>query len=123
MRALIIDDCCVARSCLREMLRQRSIDCEEAVDGQAALDLLHGGGKFDLAFVDWHMPVMNGLEMLKRLRAEHYTALKAIMVTAEGDRRHIVSALAAGADEYLMKPFDAQALSQKLAILGIGEAS
>ena len=122
MRALIIDDCCIARTCLREMLRKRSIDCEEAADGQAALDLLHGGSKFDLAFVDWNMPVMDGLEMLKRLHAEHYPALKAIMVTAEGDRRHILRALAAGADEYLMKPFDSQALNEKLAILGIREA-
>jgi two-component system chemotaxis response regulator CheY len=105
------------------MLRERSIDSEEAGDGQAALDLLHGGGKFDLAFVDWNMPVMNGLEMLKRLRAEHYVALKAIMVTAEGDKPHILCALAAGADEYLMKPFDIQALNEKLAILGIGESS
>jgi two-component system chemotaxis response regulator CheY len=65
---------------------------------------------------------MNGLEMLKRMRAEHYAGMKAIMVTAEGDKRHIVCALAAGADEYLMKPFDSQALSDKLAILGIEEA-
>src|SRR4051794_40315725 len=122
MRALIIDDCCIARTCLREMLRERCIDCEEAGDGQAALDLLHQGGKFDLAFVDWNMPVMNGLEMLRRLQAEHYPALKAIMVTAEGDRRHILRALAAGADEYLMKPFDSEALNEKLAILGIEEA-
>ena len=72
MRALIIDD-----SPLCEELPARTAPGERhrmrrSRDGQAALDLLHCGGRFDLAFVDWNMPVMNGLEMLKRLRAEHY---------------------------------------------------
>jgi len=67
------------------------------------------------------MPVMNGLEMLKRLRAEHYVEMKGIMVTTEQDKRKILRALPGGADEYLMKPFDSQALSDKLALLGMGE--
>jgi two-component system, chemotaxis family, chemotaxis protein CheY len=121
MRALIVDDSRLARRRLRAMLQERGIECEEAGDGQAALDLLHAGRKFDLGFVDWNMPVMNGLDMLKRLRAECHFEMKAIMVTAEGDKRHILRALAAGADEYLMKPFDSQALNDKLAILGIGK--
>jgi two-component system chemotaxis response regulator CheY len=56
------------------MLEERGIECEEAGDGQAGLDQLHapGGPPFDLALVDWNMPVMDGLEMLKRLRAEGF---------------------------------------------------
>ena len=58
------------------------------------------------------MPEMNGLEMLKRLRAEHYVEMKAIMLTTEGNKRKILRALTAGADEYLMKPFDSQAYQE-----------
>ena len=121
MRALIVDDSRFVRSCLRGMLEARGIDCEEAGDGQAALETLHRGARFDLAFVDWNMPVMNGLEMVKRMRAENHRDLKIMMVTTEADNDRIVCALAAGADEYLMKPFDSQALVEKLAILGVGE--
>jgi len=122
MRALIVDDSRFVRSCLRGMLRARGIECEEAGDGQAALEMLRRGAKFDLAFVDWNMPVMNGIDMVERLRAENHRDIKVMMVTTEGEKDCIVRALAAGADEYLMKPFDSQALSEKLALLGIGEA-
>jgi two-component system, chemotaxis family, chemotaxis protein CheY len=123
MRALIMDDSSFARNRLRALLQERGIECCEAGDGRAAMDILHGGTRFDLAFVDWNMPVMDGLEMLRQLRAEPYQELKAIMVTAEGNKRSILCALNAGADEYLMKPFDKQALSDKLALLGIGAAN
>ena len=121
MRALIVDDSRFVRSYLRGMLEARGIECVEAGDWQVALDMLRRGARFDMAFVDWNMPVMNGLEMVKRIRAENHT-LKVMMVTTESDRERIVSALAAGADEYLMKPFDSRALSEKLAMLGVGEA-
>lgn len=122
MRALIVDDSGFARGRLRALLQERGIECEEAGDGQEALDLLHRRPSFDLAFVDWNMPVMNGLDLLKALRAEHYSELKAVMVTTEGSRENILRALAAGADEYLMKPFDKESLSEKLTMLGIDEA-
>jgi two-component system, chemotaxis family, chemotaxis protein CheY len=121
MRALIVDDSSFARGRLRSLLQERGIECVEAGDGQAALDILHREPRFDLAFVDWNMPVMNGLEMLQQLRAEPYDEVKAIMVTTEGDKRSILRALNAGADEYLMKPFDKQALSDKLSLLGLEE--
>ena len=120
MRALIVDDSGFARGRLRSLLQERGIECVEAGDGRTALDILHRGPKFDLAFVDWNMPVMNGLEMIRQMRSEPYDELKAIMVTTEGDKRSILRALTAGADEYMMKPFDNQALSDKLALLGIG---
>jgi two-component system chemotaxis response regulator CheY len=68
------------------------------------------------------MPVMNGLDMLKQLRAEGYSDVKVLMVTTEAENDYIVRALEAGADEYLMKPFDDEALSEKLAMIGVVEA-
>ena len=126
MRALIVDDSRFVRGFLRGMLEERGIECAEAGDGQAGLDQLHaqptGGAPFDLALVDWNMPVMDGLEMLKQLRAEGFAAMKVMMVTTEAENDFITRALDAGADEYLMKPFDDEALSEKLAMLGLVEA-
>lgn len=122
MRALIVDDSRFVRGFLRGLLQEKGIECEEAGDGQAALDLVHSSLPFDLALVDWNMPVMNGLDMLKQLRTEGYDDLKVMMVTTEAENDFIVRALDAGADEYLMKPFDGEALNEKLAMLGLVEA-
>jgi len=129
MRALIVDDSRFVRGFLRGMLEERGIECAEAADGQAGLDQLHAQlhaqpqaeAPFDLALVDWNMPVMDGLEMLKQLRAEGFSAMKVMMVTTEAENDFIIRALDAGADEYLMKPFDDEALGEKLAMLGLGE--
>ena len=121
MRALIVDDSRFVRGYVRGLLEQRGIECEEAADGQAALDLLHSEKVFDIALVDWNMPVMDGLEMLKHLRAEGFSGIKVMMVTTEAENDFIVRALDAGADEYLMKPFDAEAMTEKLAMLGLAE--
>ena len=121
MRALIVDDSRFVRGFLRGLLEERGIECEEAADGRAGLDLLRAGAPFDLALVDWNMPVMNGLEMLKFLRAEGFAEVKVMMVTTEAENDFIIRALDAGADEYLMKPFDDEALTEKLAMLGLVE--
>src|SRR5271166_4904683 len=109
MRALIVDDSRYIRGFLRGLLEKKGMECEEAGDGQAGLEKLRSTGPIDLALVDWNMPVMGGLEMLKRLRAEGFCDVKVMMVTTEGDNDRIISALDAGADEYLMKPFDGEA--------------
>jgi len=121
MRALIVDDSRFVRGFLRGLLEEKGIECEEAGDGQAGLARLSAGRQCDFALVDWNMPVMNGLEMLSRLRAEGFTNLKVMMVTTEAESEFIVRALAAGADEYLMKPFDEEALNDKLMMLGLTE--
>lgn len=122
MRALIVDDSRFVRDYLRGLLEEKGIECDEAADGCAALEYLHSGRHFDLALVDWNMPVMNGLEMLRQLRADGYSDLKVMMVTTEAENDYILRALEAGADEYLMKPFDDEALQEKLAMLGLVEA-
>jgi len=121
MRALIVDDSRFVRGYLRGLLEEKGIECEEAGDGQAGMEMLDSSGSFDLALLDWNMPVMNGLDMLKQLRAEGYSDLKVMMVTTEAENDFILRALDAGADEYLMKPFDDEALTEKLAMLGLVE--
>jgi two-component system chemotaxis response regulator CheY len=121
MRALIVDDSRFVRGHLRGLLEVKGIECEEAADGQAGLDLLKANGPFEIALVDWNMPVMNGLDMLRQLRADGFGGLKVMMVTTEAESDFILRALEAGADEYLMKPFDDEALTEKLAMLGLVE--
>jgi two-component system chemotaxis response regulator CheY len=122
MRALIVDDSRFVRDYLRGLLEKMGIDCEEAADGQAGMSQLHEGDPFDLALIDWNMPIMDGLDMLKNLRAEGYCDVKVMMVTTEAEDDFIIRSLDAGADEYLMKPFDGEALAEKLAMLGLAEA-
>jgi len=122
MRALIVDDSRFVRVYLRGLLEARGIACEEAPDGQAGLGLLDSGGPFELALIDWNMPGMNGLEMVRQIRGQGNVDTRIMMVTTEGENDYIVSALDAGADEYLMKPFDEEALGEKLAMMGLVEA-
>jgi two-component system chemotaxis response regulator CheY len=122
MRALIVDDSRFVRGYLRGLLEERGIECEEAADGRAGLDRLHGDLVFDFALIDWNMPVMSGIEMLQAMRAEGFGKVKVMMVTTEAENEYIERALDAGADEYLMKPFDDEALSEKLAMIGVVEA-
>ena len=121
MRALIVDDSRFVRGFLRGLLEERGIACEEAEDGKAGLAQLQSGVNFDLALIDWNMPVMNGFEMLKALRAQGFCDLKVMMVTTEAEMEFMIRALDSGADEYLMKPFDEEALVEKLNLLGIAE--
>jgi two-component system chemotaxis response regulator CheY len=121
MRALIVDDSRFVRTILRGLLEEKGIECEEAADGHAGMERLQAGDPFDLALVDWNMPVMDGLAMLKQVRAEGFADLKVMMVTTEAENDFIVRALDAGADEYMMKPFDEEALNEKLAMIGLAE--
>jgi two-component system chemotaxis response regulator CheY len=121
MRALIVDDSRFVRSFLRGLLEEKGIICAEAGDGEAGLAHLRSGESFDLALIDWNMPVMNGFQMLTALRGEGFSDLKVMMVTTEAETEFIVRALDSGADEYLMKPFDEVALTEKLILLGFAE--
>jgi two-component system chemotaxis response regulator CheY len=121
MRALIVDDSRFVRDYLRGLLEEKGIECEEASDGSAGMTHLHDDEPFDLALVDWNMPVMDGFKMLQSMRAEGYSDVKVMMVTTEAEDDFIIRSLDAGADEYLMKPFDNEALTEKLAMLGFVE--
>ena len=122
MKALIVDDSRVIRMMLKRFLQAEGFETLfEAGDGREALDRLKEAGPVDLALVDWNMPVMDGLEMVEQMRAEGYDRVKVLMVTTEAENDFIIRALNAGVDEYLMKPFDAEALSEKLYMLGLAE--
>ena len=122
MRVLIVDDSRFIRNHLRGLLAPLGMECEEAANGADGLAMLHSSAPFDLALLDWNMPIMSGLEMLCQMRAEGYSSVKVLMVTTESENDNILRALEAGADEYLMKPFEAEALSGKLAMMGLVEA-
>ncbi|MZR61401.1 response regulator [Alcanivorax sp. DP30] len=123
-QALVIDDSRAMRLILGDLLNQLGYETHEAGDGQQAISLLEGDTNIpSLALVDWNMPVMNGLDFIKAVREQNcYTGMKLLVVTSEAEVGHMVEALTAGADEYLMKPFSSEALASKLEMLGLRHA-
>ena len=120
-KALVVDDSRAVRMILARTLRELGYEVQEAGTGHQALEILDlGPGVFELALVDWNMPEMNGLELLKRLRADQrHAELVIVMVTTETEVEHMAAALEAGANEYVMKPFTAEILRDKLQLTGI----
>jgi two-component system chemotaxis response regulator CheY len=124
MRALVIDDSRAMRTILGRILAAQGFTVSEAGNGQEALDALaelNAAGELPaLALVDWNMPVMDGLSFIKAVRAtDGYGNITLMMVTTESEHAQIVRALAAGAHEYVIKPFTADAIADKLALLGL----
>lgn len=118
--ALIVDDSRYVRSYLRTLLEERGVECAEAENGELALAAMEERSDWDFALIDMNMPVMGGLECVRAIRRNaKLHALRIMMVTTEADHALIEAALEAGADEYLMKPFDAAALADKLRLIGI----
>jgi two-component system chemotaxis response regulator CheY len=120
MRALVIDDSRTVRAILRAALGEIGLDVVEAGNGQEGLDRLRDAGDVDVILVDWNMPVMNGLEFIRAVRAERaYDAIRIMMVTTETEQEQVMRALDAGANEYLMKPFTKEVLAAKLSLLDV----
>jgi two-component system, chemotaxis family, chemotaxis protein CheY len=120
VRALVIDDSKAMRSILGRMLRELGFEVVEAANGRDAVNRLHEVGKVDLALVDWNMPEMNGLDFVRAVRADHiYDGVLLMMVTTETEMDNVVRALAAGANEYVMKPFTPEVIQEKLQIFGM----
>lgn len=120
MRALLVDDSRAQRAFLRRMLATLGFEVIEAEDGQRGLATLQSAGPFDLALVDWNMPVMTGIDFVRQVKSGGANdALKIVMVTSETGTDRVTEALEAGAHEYIMKPFSADVLAQKLEMIGI----
>ena len=122
MRALVIDDSRVMRTLLTRDLKKVGYEVLQAEDGQKALDLLETVGEDlpDLCTIDWNMPVMDGLTFVQKVRQRpEWRGITLMMVTTESEHNQLVRALAAGAHEYLMKPFPTEAFIEKLDILGL----
>jgi two-component system chemotaxis response regulator CheY len=113
---LVVDDFSTMRRIVRNLLKELGYsNVDEAEDGAMALSKLKNE-QFDFVISDWNMPVMNGLDMLKSIRADAALAkLPVLMVTAEAKKENIIAAAQAGANGYVVKPFTAATLDEKLA--------
>lgn len=118
MHALVIDDSRAMRKVLSKILGDLGFSVVEAGNGQEALERMQSEA-VDLALIDWNMPVMNGYEFLQAVRAQpSWAEVRLMMVTTETGIEEMTKALAAGADEYVMKPFTKSDLVSKLGLMG-----
>ncbi len=115
LKVLVVDDMSTMRRIVKTVLKQLGYsDISEAENGQDALTKLKVGG-FGLVVSDWNMPVMPGIELLRNVRADaDLKALPFLMVTAEAQKENIIEAVQAGVSNYVVKPFTAEALQEKL---------
>jgi two-component system, chemotaxis family, chemotaxis protein CheY len=119
-RVLIVDDSRAMRGILRRMLSGLGFMVAEASNGREAFDRLLAGEAADLVLVDWNMPELNGYDFIIAVRSDPmFNRLRLMMVTTETEMPQVTRALAAGADEYVMKPFTPDVISGKLALLGL----
>jgi two-component system, chemotaxis family, chemotaxis protein CheY len=120
MRALIVDDSRTMRAIIGRTVKEIGFEVLEAGNGREALEQLHKNGAVELSLVDWHMPIMSGIDFVRAVRAEHsFDSMKVMMVTTAADCEHVSAALDAGANEYLMKPFNKETILSKLQMLGV----
>jgi two-component system chemotaxis response regulator CheY len=115
MKILVVDDFPTMRRIVRNLLKELGYsNVDEAEDGMAGLARLRSG-KYDFVISDWNMPNMDGLAMLKEIRGDaSLTHLPVLMVTAESKKENIIAAAQAGASGYVVKPFTAVTLDEKL---------
>jgi two-component system, chemotaxis family, chemotaxis protein CheY len=117
-RCLIVDDSRIIRRVASKILYELGFEPEEAENGKQALEAVRIHMP-EIAIVDWDMPVMDGLTFVQELRKlPGGVSPKVIFCTAENEVHHVERALEAGADEYIMKPFDSEIVRSKLTILG-----
>ncbi|WP_254508737.1 response regulator [Anatilimnocola floriformis] len=120
MKAMVVDDSRPIRRIEGDILRELGFETVEAGNGRQALDRLQEGELPQVILVDWNMPEMNGLEFIKAVRGEaRFKSIVMLMVTTEIETDQMLRALSAGADEYLMKPFQKDGLIDKLRLLGV----
>lgn len=116
---LVVDDSKVIRKVARRILEELGFEVAEAVDGQDALDACNRRMP-EAVLLDWNMPVMNGLDFMKALRAKTDVQQPIIVFcTTENDMSHIRTAIEAGANEYIMKPFDREIIEAKFSQVGL----
>lgn len=115
MKILIVDDFSTMRRIIKNLLRDLGFNnTQEADDGNSALPMLQNG-KFDFLVTDWNMPGMSGIELLKAVRSDpNLATLPVLMVTAESKRDQIIEAAQAGVSGYIVKPFTAVTLKEKI---------
>lgn len=120
-KAMVIDDSKAIRLILSRTLGELGFEVSEASNGADALrKLAVSTDQLSLILVDWNMPEMNGLEFVKRVRAdERYSEVKLMMVTTETQPEQMIAAITAGANEYVMKPFTKEVIADKLRLMDV----
>ena len=124
LKVLVVDDSSTMRRIIKNTLsRLGYTDLLEAEDGEVAWEILEPSDDIGILVTDWNMPNMNGLELVKKVRAEDkYIDMPIIMVTTEGGKAEVITALKAGVNNYIVKPFTPQVLKEKLeAVLGVND--
>jgi len=120
-KALVVDDSRAMRLILSKTLRDLGFDVSQAANGREALEAMdREGASFSLVLVDWNMPELSGLDVVRSLRAQPvFDRVPVMMVTTETEIEQMVRALEAGANEYIMKPFTREVVEDKLRLLGV----
>ncbi|MBH0198469.1 MAG: chemotaxis protein CheY [Nitrospira sp.] len=115
MKILVVDDMTTMRRIVKNILKQLGFaNVEEAENGQEALQKLRAE-RFDFVVSDWNMPVMTGIDLLRAIRADaQLKAIPVLMVTAEAQQANLVDAIQAGVSNYIVKPFTAETMQEKL---------
>jgi two-component system, chemotaxis family, chemotaxis protein CheY len=124
LRALIVEDSKAIRSILKKYLAPEGVECHEAEHGGEALLRLGELGSVDVMLVDWNMPYLLGIDLVRIVRSyRKYDEIKIVMVTTETEMSQMEKALTAGANEYVMKPFTKDVILDKLSMMGLMERS
>ncbi|MBJ93319.1 MAG: response regulator [Rickettsiales bacterium] len=120
MKVLIVDDSRATRAILKRILKPMGVTCVEAADGQKGLDTLAENPDVALALVDWNMPNMDGLQFIQAVRSDsNNDDVLLMMVTTESEIQRVSYAMDAGANEYIVKPFTQDIISQKMRLMGL----
>lgn len=120
-KALVVDDSRAIRTILSKMLVGLGFDVCQASNGREGLDVLEKEfPNISLVLADWNMPEMNGIEFVQKLRADdRFASVVVMMVTTETHFEHMTLALESGVNEYVMKPFTKEMITEKLQLLGV----
>ena len=124
MKLLVVDDSSTMRRIIKNTLARLGYkDVLEGADGVEGWNALDSNPDVEMLITDWNMPEMNGLELVKKVRAdERFADLPIIMVTTEGGKAEVITALKAGVNNYIVKPFTPQVLKEKLgAVMGVSD--
>jgi two-component system chemotaxis response regulator CheY len=124
LKLLVVDDSSTMRRIIKNTLARLGYkDILEGGDGVEGWAAMNANPDIDMLITDWNMPEMNGLELVKKVRADaRFKDLPIIMVTTEGGKAEVITALKAGVNNYIVKPFTPQVLKEKLgAVMGVSE--
>lgn len=124
MKLLVVDDSSTMRRIIKNTLARLGYkDILEGADGVEGWEALDANPDVEMLITDWNMPEMNGLELVKKVRADQrFVDMPIIMVTTEGGKAEVITALKAGVNNYIVKPFTPQVLKEKLgAVMGVAE--